>query len=174
MSMHDRLSLIGGAAYLNVFAAMTIGGFSEPSEIYKAIRQGEIKVNEKLLVAGDPGHERSWIQIEKNSYLQWLERRSHIDIERLLGSLCRIRAWLRAHGHRLRRIEGLNRAGDERGRNRALESAELRAGQARIERHLASLQGDLAELKLLLIDNLRAKKSSRKVKGITVGRRKAV
>ena len=153
--MHDRLSLIGGPRYLNIFAAMTVGGFDEPSEIYRAIRRGEIKVNEKLLHDGDPDHERSWIAIEKDSYIQWLEHRSHVDIERLIRSLGRLRAWLKSHGYRLRRIEDFNRRWLEGDRNRAGEIAELRAGQARIDGHLASLRSQIAELKILLIDNLR-------------------
>lgn len=78
--MEERLSLLGGGGrWLNLFGAMKIGGFADPSIIFKAIRDGEIEINKELLCDGDPENKRSWIQIETTSFIRWLERRSQLD-----------------------------------------------------------------------------------------------
>ena len=124
-----------------MFAAMKIGGFTYPVPIYQAIRAGEIVVNEKLCRKENPEAQDAWIQIEAESFIRWLERRSQVDIGDLRHRLEDIRRSQSALAVKLGRIQRATSAQADR-----------------LERHIASLRSEIAELKLLFLDNLRSKK----------------
>ena len=91
--IEERLFLLGGAGqYLNIYAAIKIGGFNDPKIIYKAIRDREFEVNENMCDPNNPEAEDSWISIETRSYLCWLEKRSQLSLEdvkqRFIKLLC--------------------------------------------------------------------------------------
>ena len=72
---------LGGAGrMLNLQAAMKLGGFKDAEIVYKAMDAREFEFNEKMLVENDPRNERSWIHIDAESYLQWIEKRNQIEI----------------------------------------------------------------------------------------------
>jgi hypothetical protein len=78
--MQERLGVLGGGGqWLNMFAAMKIGGLTDPEILYGAMQAHEFIFNENMLINGDPRNEKSWIRIESDSFLQWIERRSHIE-----------------------------------------------------------------------------------------------
>ena len=154
--MNDRLRLIGGAGrYLNLFAAMKIGGFSDPAEIYQAIKTGEVKCNENLWHNHDPTSEKSWIQIETESYLKWLDGRLRLSADIVYRRLDIQQSTLTGIADVVRRFQADNK--------------ELAAKLARSERYLSALRSEIAELKLLLFENLR---DSRIVTQVDSGRRR--
>lgn len=138
--------MIGGAPrWLNMAAAMKIGGFTDPSVIYKAIESGELRVNEKLLYNKDPTHEKSWIQIETASFLQWLEGCARLDTDRVYNG---ISVWSRAN---------------------SIDNANIRHDLHRIHDAIKRLSFDIEALAALIFENLRVKRSH---KGDRVKRRR--
>ena len=149
--MQERLSVLGGGGrWLNIFGAMKIGGFADPSVIFEAIRDGEIEVNKKLLCDGDPENERSWIQIETTSFIRWLERRSRLDfawVHGRFGDVLRFQAGIDAKlGHLQRQISDTKVA-------------------------IRQITDDLEALAALIFENLRV---TRPIKSRRVKRRKSV
>jgi hypothetical protein len=129
--MHDRSGLLGGGGRtLNLVAAVKIGGFKDPDIIYRAIESGQIEINRKLIAAGGVRDPNSWILIERDSFLQWLEDRSHLSLEVVEEKYAALR-----QDH---------------------QSAILRIGH--LQHEISGLHGEIKALKLLLVENLRSRK----------------
>ena len=146
--MRERLSILGGGGrWINLFAAIKIGGFTDPVPIYEAIRAGEIVVNEKLCSKENPEAQDAWIQIEAESFIRWLERRTQVDVGAYRDRLEAIRRCLSGLEIKVGRIQA---------------ATSVRAD--RLERHIASLRSEIELIKQLLIDNLRSERQGRSLR----------